>query len=127
MVKSGFVFLFVYPKFFQECPYFTAWSLWNKCSVTCRRGTRSHPRTCIKGNIGDFGCEGVRNETSVCSVNVSTTSVLRLSNCKFQQLYAGCLTKMVSIVQETDLSLESMIQKIPRDNLFLASLHKVIK
>ena len=108
-------------------PVLYPWSLWSKCSVTCGRGTRSHSRTCINGIICDFGCEGVRNETSVCSVNVTTTSVLRLSNCKFQQLYAGCLTKMVSIVQETDLNLESMVQKILRGNLFFAGLHKVIQ
>ncbi|XP_078487952.1 uncharacterized protein LOC100179634 isoform X3 [Ciona intestinalis] len=50
----------------QVCPSFSDWSPWTSCSVTCGRGTRSHIRFCINGDVGDDGCIGSVDGTEEC-------------------------------------------------------------
>merc|ERR1719354_1429064 len=52
----------------QQCPYFSSWSQWSQCSVTCGGGRQQHSRRCVNGVTGDIGCEGPVVEDRACNV-----------------------------------------------------------
>jgi len=52
----------------QQCPFFSSWSAWSQCSVTCGGGQQSHSRQCVNGQAGDIGCEGPVSEDRACNV-----------------------------------------------------------
>ncbi|XP_039266936.2 plasminogen-like [Styela clava] len=61
-------------------PYWTSWSTYGPCTVTCRRGVRYRTRSCVGGLPGEYGCpgrwyEGIQCvETYNCFAVISTTT-----------------------------------------------------
>ena len=58
----------------KDCPVWSAWGVWGKCSATCGAGIRTHMRTCINGALGDLGCNGPEEEEGPCEEFVSLNS-----------------------------------------------------
>ncbi|KAH3854729.1 hypothetical protein DPMN_097278 [Dreissena polymorpha] len=56
----------------QTCPidgYWTEWTEWNVCTLTCGSGTRDRSRSCIEPKFGDKGCEVVDNiQSELCNI-----------------------------------------------------------
>lgn len=50
----------------RECEYWSEWSDYGQCSVTCDRGTVTRTRECINGRPGDLGCPGSDFEAMAC-------------------------------------------------------------
>eukprot|EP00095_Tigriopus_kingsejongensis_P008230 snap_masked-scaffold591_size129331-processed-gene-0.4 protein:Tk08230 transcript:snap_masked-scaffold591_size129331-processed-gene-0.4-mRNA-1 annotation:"SCO-spondin" len=52
----------------QDCPYFTEWTEWTDCSLTCGSGTRSKVRECIVPRDGDANiCNGETRTQESCN------------------------------------------------------------
>uniref|UniRef100_UPI00193A61B8 uncharacterized protein LOC120335429 n=1 Tax=Styela clava TaxID=7725 RepID=UPI00193A61B8 len=52
----------------QACPFWSKWSAYGECSQSCGGGEHTRQRTCIGGEIGDAGCQGLNIFTDACSV-----------------------------------------------------------
>ena len=50
----------------QTCPFWSEFSNFTACSVTCGVGIRSRFRICLFGDPGDAGCSGAADEQEQC-------------------------------------------------------------
>jgi len=57
--------------FFQACPFWSPWSEYSSCTVTCGGGSQARSRQCINGEIGEVGCLGDSVEDALCNSDVS--------------------------------------------------------
>ena len=55
---------------FQSCPYWSQWSEFGPCTVSCEGGTQVRGRECINGEAGDVGCDGSNLESQNCNDRV---------------------------------------------------------
>jgi len=57
----------------QQCAYWSAWSAWGKCTVSCGDGTQTRTRSCIGGSQGQGECLGAATSTQDCKQQACTT------------------------------------------------------
>jgi len=58
------------------CPvdgYFTQWSSYGACSVTCAQGTQYRTRTCVAPKHGGKDCVGSTKDSQVCDTKIKCT------------------------------------------------------
>lgn len=53
----------------KACPFWSEWTEWGNCNVTCGGGSRYRYRQCINDDFG-FGCVGLDFEEAFCGDGV---------------------------------------------------------
>ena len=55
----------------QPCPYWSPWTEFGSCTITCGGGEKVQTRMCINGEPGEIGCdEGGVDNTEKCNTQV---------------------------------------------------------
>ena len=56
----------------QPCISWSNWGQWSLCLAPCGFDRVTRSRSCINGEVGDFGCLGEPQESRVCYTQVKT-------------------------------------------------------
>ena len=68
--------------------YWTPWSNWDTCSVSCGGGSRSRERECIKPRHGGKPCEGNSSDGEECNTQHCPSRSIQKLPCSKTAIYA---------------------------------------